>query len=201
MCSWERFCAFAREPEQRKVGLDARISVEGVSYEVDADLAGQTVLLWWGLFDNELYVEKDDQRYGPFQPVGGPIPLHRYRSFKKTRSDERADCVAVLAEQLGLPRAAVSGEAADLGFLVKKEVKTVAAITAFSDPDPFREYTYPSVFHAKRAIAEELALPLAKLTDEERSFVDALVSETLSRPTILDRIRQRFRRGREHYAQ
>ena len=80
-------------------------------------------------------------------------------------------------------------------------MKTVAAITAFSDPDPFREYTYPSVFHAKRAIAEELALPLAKLTDEERSFVDALVSETLSRPTILDRIRQRFRRGREHYAQ
>jgi hypothetical protein len=29
MCSWERFCAFAREPEQRKVGSDARLTVEG----------------------------------------------------------------------------------------------------------------------------------------------------------------------------
>ncbi len=32
MCSWERFCAFAREPERRKVGIDARISIDGVSY-------------------------------------------------------------------------------------------------------------------------------------------------------------------------
>ncbi|MFB2917138.1 hypothetical protein ACE1CB_01460, partial [Aerosakkonema sp. BLCC-F2] len=47
----ERFCTFAREPEQRKVGIDARISVEAVSYEVDPDLAGETVILWWGLFD------------------------------------------------------------------------------------------------------------------------------------------------------
>lgn len=45
MCSWERFCTFAREPEQRKVGIDARISVEAVSYEVDPDLAGETVIL------------------------------------------------------------------------------------------------------------------------------------------------------------
>lgn len=49
--AWERFCAFAREPERRQVGGDARVSVEGTLYEVDADLAGETVLLWWGLFD------------------------------------------------------------------------------------------------------------------------------------------------------
>lgn len=34
MCSWERFCAFAREPERRQVGGDARISVGGTLYEV-----------------------------------------------------------------------------------------------------------------------------------------------------------------------
>ena len=28
MCSWERFCTFAREPEQRKVGIDARVTLE-----------------------------------------------------------------------------------------------------------------------------------------------------------------------------
>ncbi len=86
MCSWERFCTFAREPQRRKVGGDARVSVEGVAYEVDPDLAGETVILWWGLFDNELYVERDERRYGPFYPVDGPIPLHRYRKFKKSRT-------------------------------------------------------------------------------------------------------------------
>ena len=46
MCSWERFCTFAREPQRRKVGIDARVSVDGVSYEVDPDLAGETVILF-----------------------------------------------------------------------------------------------------------------------------------------------------------
>ena len=55
-CSWERFCTFAREPERRKVGSDTRVSVAGVNYEVDPDLAGETVMLWWGIFDNELYI-------------------------------------------------------------------------------------------------------------------------------------------------
>ena len=32
MCSWERFCAFAREPERRTVAGDATVSVEGASY-------------------------------------------------------------------------------------------------------------------------------------------------------------------------
>jgi hypothetical protein len=41
MCSWERFCTFAREPETRKVAVDARVSVSGVSYEVDPELAGK----------------------------------------------------------------------------------------------------------------------------------------------------------------
>ena len=74
MCSWERFCTFAREPEKRKVGLDARISVDGVAYEVEPDLAGEKVILWWGLFDSELYVEHQEHRYGPYTPIGKPIP-------------------------------------------------------------------------------------------------------------------------------
>ena len=44
MCSWERFCAFAREPERRKVGSNARLTVEGTVYEVDPDLAGEPKL-------------------------------------------------------------------------------------------------------------------------------------------------------------
>ena len=46
MCSWEQFCAFAREPERGKVGSDAHLSIQGVRYEVDAELAGEDVILW-----------------------------------------------------------------------------------------------------------------------------------------------------------
>jgi len=68
MCSWERFCAFAREPERRTVAGDATVSVEGAAYEVEPQLAGETVTLWWGLFDQELFVEHEGKRYGPYQP-------------------------------------------------------------------------------------------------------------------------------------
>ena len=116
MCSWERFCTFAREPEQRKVGIDARVSVDGVPYEVAPDLAGETVTLWWGLFDEDLYVEHSDQRYGPYPPAGGPIPLHRYRRFKKTATQQRAERIEDLAGQLSLPRAAVEGAGRERAF-------------------------------------------------------------------------------------
>ena len=62
-----------REPERCKVGIDARVSVEGIAYEVEPDLAGETVLLWWGLFDHELYVEHQDKRSAPSAPG---VPPH-----------------------------------------------------------------------------------------------------------------------------
>ena len=49
MCSWERFCAFAREPERRTVASDARISIDGTYSEVDGNLAGEEVLLCGGV--------------------------------------------------------------------------------------------------------------------------------------------------------
>jgi hypothetical protein len=79
----------------------------GVNYEVDPDLAGEMVILWWGIFDNELYVEHGDKRFGPYAPVGGPIPLYRYRAFKKTPTQQRADRIEALAERLALPRVAL----------------------------------------------------------------------------------------------
>jgi len=187
MCKWERFCNFAREPQRRKVGVDARVSVEGVAYEVEPDLAGETVLLWWGLFDNELYVEKDNQRYGPFYPVDGPISLYRYRKFKKTKTEERADRIAGLALKLGLDRNA------DLVFLLDKSKELKPTITPFSDPDPYQEFTYPTVLFAKRAISDYLALPLAKLSPEQLAFIEALLTETLNKKAVMERVRQYFK--------
>jgi hypothetical protein len=55
MCTWEQFCRFAREPERRKVGVDARIAIGGTAYQVERDMAGETVVLLRGLFDGWLY--------------------------------------------------------------------------------------------------------------------------------------------------
>jgi hypothetical protein len=188
MCAWERFCAFAREPERRKVGIDARITVEGVAYEVDAGLAGEEVVLWWGLFDQELYAEHGDRRFGPFAPVGGPIPLHKYRKFQKSKAEERADRVAALAERIGLPRAALDG-----GDVPSPPAVALPAKVTFVDPDPFQTLAFPDVIAAKRAVADEIGMALAKLAPEDRAFIDALVRETLARDVVLARVRAYFK--------
>ena len=153
------------------------------------------------MFDNELYVEKDERRYGPFHPVNGPIPLQRYRKFKKSRTEERADRIAGLAKQLNLPRAALDGNA-DLQSLTALTQASEAKLTSFHDPDPFQEFAYPTVLLAKRAIADCLGQPLARLSTEQRTFIDSLLSETLQKKTVLERVQQYFRQGTpgEHHA-
>jgi len=185
MCTWERFCAFAREPERRKVGADARVSVDGTHYQVDPDLAGEDVVLWWGLFDHELYVEHGDKRFGPYAPAGGPIPLHHFRAFKKTRTQARADRIEVLAGRIGLPRAALE----DRPELAVFNPPAAVPIKAFADPDPFQELTYPNPIAAKRAISQFLGLPLAKLPQEQLERIHAIVAETLNKQEVMARVR------------
>ena len=138
-------------PERRKVAGDARVSVAGVNYEVDPDLAGETVILWWGIFDNELYVEHGDKRFGPYAPVGGPIPLYRYRTFKKSPTQQRADRIEALAEQLALPRAALEGNPRAASLIRNTE----EPVTMFTDPDPFQEFL--SVRSADKSTRNTLA--------------------------------------------
>jgi hypothetical protein len=198
MCAWERFCAFAREPERRLVGIDCRLTVAGVTYEVDAELAGETVVVWWGLFDQELWVEHGEERSGPFMPAGGPIPLHRYRKHRKSRREVRANEVSALAGKLTLPRSALSGE--DGVVMIGATPGTGAAkvlVRPFRDPDPFRELGFVNPIAARRAIADEVRLPLAKLSDDDRAFIDALLARTLARPEILAAVRERFPLGRK----
>jgi len=188
MCSWERYCAFAREPERRKVGSDARVAVGGAHYEVDHDLAGEDVLLWWGLFDHDLFVEWNDRRFGPYRPSGGPIPLHRYRRRAKSTREKRAETVAVLAEKIAVPKAALSG----LGMApATAEVIPLPKI-AFADPDPWGEIAYANMLSARRAIADQLRRPLGELDDEDLAFIAALVERTLNKKEIETAIRERF---------
>jgi hypothetical protein len=154
-----------------------------LSAPVDPDLAGETVMLWWGIFDNELYIEHGDKRFGPYSPIGGPIPLHRYRAFKKTSTQQRADRFEALAEQLALPRAALEGNPHAALLIRNIEVPVIM----FTDPDPFQEFAFPNVLAAKRAIADYLAIPLAKLAPEKLDWINTLVSNTLNKRTSSSR--------------
>jgi hypothetical protein len=185
MCSWERFCTFAREPETRTVAVDARVSVSGVRYEVDPELAGETVTVWFGLYDDQLFVEHGERRYGPYAPIGGPVPLHRYRRFKKTRTEKRAERIEGLAEHLSVPRAALS----DYPVLSSGLSAVEAATQPFRDPDPFHQLTFLSALDAKRAIADHLGMPLAKLSPEQLEVLNTLLAETLAKPTVWDHVR------------
>jgi hypothetical protein len=150
------------------------------------------------LFDQELFAELGDERFGPYLPAGGPIPLHRYRKHRKSRRETRADRVAELAERISIPRAAVSGEAdvVVLGAPAHNAPSTPPS-RPFAGPDPFNELTFASPLAARHAIAEELRLPLAKLGEDDRAFIGRLLAETLSRPAIIAAVRKRFPAGRK----
>lgn len=195
-CVPEQFCRFAREPERRKVGIDARVTVNGTAFEVEPDMAGEFVVLLWGLFDNELYAKFNGERFGPYYPVSGPIPLHRYRAFKRGKVDERSDRIRSLANQLGLP----------IPMLAGNDVRLTPSTASVELPRiPFNaeahESHFPSAIAAKLAIADELAQPLSKLSTEDQAFIHQMLSETLTRRVALERIRTYFRHkraGEEH---
>jgi hypothetical protein len=72
-----------------------------------------------------------------------------------------------------------------------------AAVTVrpFRDPDPFHELIFASPIAARRAIADEVRLPLAKLSDDDRAFIDALLARTLARAEVLGAVREHFPPG------
>lgn len=199
MCTWEQFCRFAREPERRRVGPDARVRIDGTLYEVDPDLAGETVVLLWGLFDDELYVEFEGERSGPYVPVSGPIPLHRWRAFKRGKVAETAERLRALADQIGVPISALSGH--DLRLVAPTQAATVPS-QPFPDPTPLD--CFASRTAAKLAIADEIATPLARLSASDRAFIDGVLAQTLVRSVVIAQVRTHFQRrkptteGAEH---
>jgi hypothetical protein len=110
--------------------------------------------------------------------------LNRYRAFKKSVTQKRADRIELLATQLELPRAALENRP-DVAVLVRTEdIPT----QTFADPDPFDQLTYPSTLAAKRAISELLGLPLAKLPTDQLARINALVQSTLNKHEVLAQV-------------
>jgi hypothetical protein len=196
VCSWDRFATFAREPERRKVAGDATIKVNGGTYRVDSALAGHDVILWWGLFDTELFIEHGEEKFGPFHPDDGPIPLHRFRAMRKTKAEKRADSIEKLAKEIALPKEALTDDSRTTAAF-KRCLSEGTPVVQFKDSDPFQEFTYPGVLEAKKAIANYLGIPLSKLSEQQREKIDTILSGSLQKKEIMDEIRRYFRQQRQ----
>jgi transposase InsO family protein len=196
MCDWKKFSSMAREPDERRVASDACITLEGVRYQLTADMAGEKVLVLFGLFDNELYVEFQGQKHGPFYPAESPVPLHTYCSFKKTKLEKQVDKIELMAKQLSLPFSVLSGEfGGDLKLLKQAKLireDKVQVFVPFEDNNI--EITYfKTKIEAKLAIAKLIGKPLATISELQRLELDNIIAESLHKATLLEKAREFFK--------
>lgn len=192
MCPWERFCQIVREPETRKVSSDGCVSVEGIQYQLATDMAGLTVTLQHGIFDNELYVEVNDETRGPFYPFSGPIPLHTYRAPVKSKREKQADEISALANSLSVPVSILTDKSNDA---VVKQLNTARAIQHQVSSVPFEEkqnIQFKNRLEAKHAISQYLCKPLATLNKTQLSYIDQVVTESLNKKEVLSKVQQYF---------
>jgi hypothetical protein len=195
MCSWDRFRTFAREPEQRKADSNACVGIDGIRYQLSHDMAGQDITLLWGLFDNELYVEFNDEKQGPFYPEEGPIPFGKFRKHKKSSVELKADRIGELAKTISLPRSALSGiNGSDQALLAQANIVQMEKPKSMPfDDSPFLQpTTFKNKLDAKTAIADYLGKPLSRLTDLQIAAINTILDETLDKKTVLDKIRAYF---------
>lgn len=191
MCSWEKFCQFVREPEKRKVGSDACINIDGISYQLLPDMAWNEVLLLYGLLDNEVYVEFNEQKMGPFYPSNGPIPLHTFRRHPKTKTEKLADEIANLAHSISVPLSVMTGEDSQIVVQLKK----ANVITKHNSYIPFeekRDILFSDKLEAKQAISRFLGKPLAELLPQQINAINQIVEETLNKDQVQCRVKEYF---------
>ena len=191
MCSWEKFCQFVREPETRLVGSDACVSIDGVAYQLIPDMAGNEVILLHGLLDNELYVEFNEQKMGPYYPSSGPIPLNSYRKYLKTKTEKLADDIFSLAQSISIPLSVMTGK--DTQTI--EQLEKARAITKNQPFIPFEDETnllFVDKLEAKQAIARLLGKPLAELLPQQLETINHILEETLNKDQVESRVRQYF---------
>jgi len=58
------------------------------------------------------------------------------------------------------------------------------SVRPFQDPDRFHELVFANPIAARCAIADEVGVPLAKLSDEDRTFIDALLASMPCSPEL-----------------
>lgn len=182
MCGWEHYCKLVREPETRVIKSDAFVSVDGIDYQVDHELAEQKVTVWRGVFDDEIYVEHEGCSFGPYLPSAGPIPLDFYRSFKKTQAEKRAEKIEELASQIRFPNSPIA--TSELAGIFPVEI-------AFQDFEV--EKKFPSNIEARLEIANYLGKPLAKLDQKGLEKIQEILETTLVKDQVFHLVDKYFR--------
>lgn len=85
-----------------------------------------------------------------------------------------------------------STASADMAPTPRSSLRPEPARVPFADPDPFEEIAYPSAIRAKLAIADLLGRPLARLSEEDRAWINGVLGETLAKTAVMARVRERF---------
>lgn len=193
VCTKKHFAKICRIPEKRKVASDACISIEGQSFQLSPELAGELVYVLHGIFDNQIYVEHKEQISGPFYPYDGPIPFNTFKKKPKTQKEKKADYIESLSQTISLPISALSGldEATQSVLLkndlVSEEIKSIP----FQEVDILTE-NYTNKIEAKQHIADILARPLSSLSTHNMQYINDLVDETLNKKHIKENLKHYF---------
>ena len=195
MCSWERFCAFAREPERRTVAGDATVSIEGAAYEVEPELAGETVTLLWA-----------------FSTKSCSSSMTANGSGRSSCRAARCRCTVTASTRRDAPR---SGSTRWCGWPTSSGCRARPSRVAIvhyrrcrcrpggsrcgrrRSPEPVVEAAYATPLAARAALVEQLRRPLGSLPEADRAFIDLLLSETLVKAVIADRVRERLQSKRK----
>jgi transposase len=193
MCSWEKFCSFAREPVERMVSDEAKVSLDGIDYSVSGELMGLEVTVLLGVLDNQINIEHKGVEYGPYHPADGPIPLHTYRKATKTKREKQADKIEDLAKKISVPKSALTGMPDALPMLAN----TSESSKSIPFPEHLEAADFANPVEAKLAIAHYLGRPIGGMADESRSFIGALVLSTLNKREILSKIKSYFAQSRK----
>ncbi len=192
MCSWSRFASLAREPLKRTVSSDCTISLDGIFYSVDSELIGKTVIVWSGLLENDVFVECNGEHFGPFQPIGAPLELNKYKTYKKTEIQRMQERIEKMSRELTIPRENMATIHTVANPNLFKLKNLPLRTRPFEDPDPFHEIRFSSENAAKKFIAATLGIPLGKLPQEELDSLNAFLTTTLDRAKILEWVHSKF---------
>jgi hypothetical protein len=188
MCSWEKFSAFARTPVDRTISKDSKVSWDGAEYKVDPELLGLDVTVLLGILDNEIYVEHNNVRYGPYKPDGGPIPLHTYKKFAKTKREKLADRIEELSKAIKIPKSAMTGveEAIPSALIAHDNVPSIPF------PEDVEEQNFPDASQARLGISRYLGRDIPDLPVESVAFISELVASTLNKREVLSKVKAYF---------
>jgi len=194
ICSKEHFAKLCRTPEPRVVGSDACISVNAIMFQLDPELAGETVNVLHGIFDDNVYVEYQSKTFGPFYPYDGPIPFGTYKKKPKISKEKQADYIAALSKKISIPISALSGLEDNNNKLMLIDAQLIDQNIA-SKPFKIEEYEsidFQNRIAAKQYISDLLGRALSTLPAEDMRHINDLVAKTLNRGDIKLALKEYF---------